>query len=1001
MEEEGEADVGSGGNTDPPSVAPSGPSSQHTQPQQEFTFTLNIIIELFEYFGHRLSWTHTTWREPMRDIIIGCCEAIVSSEHSEGNRLMAMGAWFLLPGVIVAMGKTKGGERVVDVLRDYCAAPFPALAVLQRCWYMYEQRCMIPGGERQPVADTATRLARQVNICADEGRLGTACKIVERIHGLLEGESSLPPLTTEGFCEKVKELYPPDDERDVLPPPSDDPPGILIHIEDLTKALKGIARQSGKGRSGWTYAAILDVLYHRTPGTNNSCESGLSAFVAFINAFAASQLTTDILTLFNMSRVVMIPTKGKYRPLSIMDAWTRLASRTIHRKVASKLGERLAPLQLGIGIKGGCEIAARMAQLAYDIDSTLEKESAHSCLISFDIANAFNTMPRRNVYNALLERAPELVRVFRSLYGGVGQLYSSAGALVGSSCTGLRQGDPLAGLFFDEAFQPTLEVINEAISCPTLKPRGRVQGGLIAYHDDISVHIMEGGAHAAASIVRNTLADAGLRIQPPKCRILTHPGRASHLSNPYTPTHGIEVVDTGVVMLGNPVGSVQYRADNLQESLRTMVASLPALSHVHPQVALSLIRFCYNARPTYLARVAEPFHIFQDLAKTFDEAMDSAVAKLARATVSAEIASLRSLPPHMSGLGISRLGGTRGTVGNLAARNNTYDFVVSHESLHHLVSGMDQWIGYSPQLNADEEQVADEVDGAMELSEDERAAYCLPQTMSKESAINRRTWGQLHARLTSEERDHNAAWLMSGAAPGTGDWLMWRGGRNGRFRFEPDEFIESLRLRLLLAPFSNIGPFSCMLCHDVLLRDVPLHLLDCNKLNGKRIQRHNRVRDALAALVRKIHPEGKVTVEAPIRGNSGGHVRADVLLDIGGVQVAWDVAIVNPSAPTYVRLQSHIAPDIAAKDREKIKRDQFSRFVQDPAGITLIPFVIEATGRLGPAASTYMRTIGEKFGFARREFVGRMSAAIARFNARMIMLQRNELLGYQNGFRGP
>ena len=330
----------------------------------------------------------------MRDIIISCCETIVSSEHSEGDRLIAMGAWFLLPGIIVEMGRTKGGERVVDVSREFCSSLFPTLAVLQRCWYMYEQKCMVPGGERQPIADTVTRLARQANICADEGRLGTACKIVERIQRLLEGERSLPPLTTEGFCEKVKELYPKADIGDVLPPPSEDPAGIVIHINDLTKVLKGISRQSGKGRSGWTYAAVLDVLYHRQSGTNSSCESGLSAFVAFINAFASSQLTPDILTLFNMSRVVMIPTKGKYRPLSIMDAWTRLASRTIHQKVASKLGEKLAPLQLGIGIKGGCEIAARMTQLAYDIDSTLEMESAHSCILSFDIANAFNTMPR-------------------------------------------------------------------------------------------------------------------------------------------------------------------------------------------------------------------------------------------------------------------------------------------------------------------------------------------------------------------------------------------------------------------------------------------------------------------------------------------------------------------------------------------------------------------------------------------------------------------------------
>ena len=135
-------------------------------------------------------------------------------------------------------------------------------------------------------------------------------------------------------------------------------------------------------------------------------------------------------------------------------------------------------------------------------------------------------------------------------------------------------------------------------------------------------------------------------------------------------------------------------------------------------------------------------------------------------------------------------------------------------------------------------------------------------------------------------------------------------------------------------------------------------------------------------------------------------MRADVLLDIGGVLTAFDVAIVDPSAPSYIRHQSHRTVDIAAKDREKYKRDQFSRFVQDVATITLIPFIIEATERLGPAAAKYMKEIPEQCASARKEFMGRMGAAVARFNARMVMLQRNELVGFQtggfqNGLRGP
>ena len=139
-------------------------------------------------------------------------------------------------------------------------------------------------------------------------------------------------------------------------------------------------------------------------------------------------------------------------------------------------------------------------------------------------------------------------------------------------------------------------------------------------------------------------------------------------------------------MLGNPIGSAEYRTDKFTGLLQEMSSSLPALTHLHPQASLSLIRYCYNARPTYLARVAEPFHTFHELARVFDIAIDGSIAQLARATPTADIADLRSLPTHLSGLGIPRLGGSRGTVGNLAAHNNTYDFIATNEEIQHLAS---------------------------------------------------------------------------------------------------------------------------------------------------------------------------------------------------------------------------------------------------------------------------------------------------------------------------
>ena len=92
-------------------------------------------------------------------------------------------------------------------------------------------------------------------------------------------------------------------------------------------------------------------------------------------------------------------------------------------KVGAELGRDLMPNQLAVGVKGGCEIGARLAQVAYDLDVDQVEGGEMMCLIQLDLENAFNLQGRRKIYDSLKARRPGLVRIFRKLYGFRSLLY--------------------------------------------------------------------------------------------------------------------------------------------------------------------------------------------------------------------------------------------------------------------------------------------------------------------------------------------------------------------------------------------------------------------------------------------------------------------------------------------------------------------------------------------------------------------------------------------------
>ncbi len=80
----------------------------------------------------------------------------------------------------------------------------------------------------------------------------------------------------------------------------------------------------------------------------------------------------------------------------------------LNRKFSRRVGELLNPLQVGVGTVDGAPIAAKIAQLAFEKGCSI---------LSLDVHNAFNSIPRAVVYAGLALYLPELLPWFITFYG--------------------------------------------------------------------------------------------------------------------------------------------------------------------------------------------------------------------------------------------------------------------------------------------------------------------------------------------------------------------------------------------------------------------------------------------------------------------------------------------------------------------------------------------------------------------------------------------------------
>ena len=595
------------------------------------------------------------WRGPLA--VLSSFLLITTANTCETNRQLSFragAAFLMLPGIIHHI-RIQKEIRVVDFLRDTVGIEDPGQcinAVLKMAVQCKET-------QRTTQANTEPRERRQISqgqlVKKVEGLVAVArtsaamrpcAQLASMIDRGVTREDTTIPLSIDETKNIIEDLFPRAEPDDQLFPVDDDAPLLATFTgEDVRSVILKLPVGSAAGVSGWTYRIIRQITLQ--PGNHGVvfCDSIAKLF----NKFAVGAIDRRLWTAI---RNVMIPQPGKPkpRPLGIGDALLRIFGRCVLRQLGTEIGAQLMPLQFGVGVKSGCEIAARLAQVALDAHQ-------EQVIIPMDLANAFNSIPNRAMQQGVNKFAPALKRFFFWMYGQPNEIVTSTGEVVGTREVGASQGDTLASLFFSLGFHRTLDRCATAVK-DISEPRIGItrQGAVWAYIDDFTATCHADLIIPVIKKVAEILAEEGFSLSVKNCSVVGEVAAAKYAPATSVTVHLNEetaakrqhptglcfaVEKEGTKVLGAPAGTKAFRQSFVAQKMESMVQPVPALGFLTTQVSFKLLKDCIIARASYIVRVTNPADN-NESCKQFDAAVDAALLEIMGVSTMGEQSSTSS-----------------------------------------------------------------------------------------------------------------------------------------------------------------------------------------------------------------------------------------------------------------------------------------------------------------------------------------------------------------------
>ena len=138
--------------------------------------------------------------------------------------------------------------------------------------------------------------------------------------------------------------------------------------------------------------------------TEHAGQRLVSQLTEFANLCFAGEVPTAIIrpVFCRASLCALTKKDGGIRPIAVGCTLRRLVAKTASRLVQETMAAKLAPIQLGFGVKQGTEAAANAAR------RFLRDLLPGQALLKLDFVNPFNTISREEILHTVREELPEL-----------------------------------------------------------------------------------------------------------------------------------------------------------------------------------------------------------------------------------------------------------------------------------------------------------------------------------------------------------------------------------------------------------------------------------------------------------------------------------------------------------------------------------------------------------------------------------------------------------------
>jgi hypothetical protein len=739
----------------------------------------------------------------------------------------------------------------------------------------------------------------------------------------------------------------------------------LISDEQVFSVVKSLESTASEGVDAWNHFHLKKIFMHIdknsvAANTGQAHRELLSLFKALIKHFVAGTFNNP--TLWSLSRIIFIPKPNNintYRPIAIGSSFYRLIADVILRNVASRAANVFAPIQIGVGVSDGAGIVASTLKSLTNANDDL-------CILSFDIENAFNTERRGRTAAGVKKYFPQLLKLYQRLYGvEFSSLRTSLGVLAGRSCTGVRQGDPLAMLFYCCSIQDTLASINTKLN----EVMGEAAAGALSklyfqasYADDLNICVPVTFAEEIFKETMTIFEHHNFRLNRTKSTIFLS-GRYKDdedLVNYHFPTTKEHVVFKTKI-LGVIFGDVADVQQSLAANVAEISRLIALLKHVPAHIAFYLVKFCINAKASYLHRIIKPSITQAEYSTQVDDAIITAIEHMVQSPLPRESRHLLRFPCKFDGVGI----------------NAWYSFIpklqydlLQHRTVTYLQSRMNIFRDIVSVVRREREHFPNSEIGFNTIGERDyinltssTRSHKRYKELHTEFLELLRTRGREDVIIHMANQHYESSGLLFGMSYIRNSFI-----KDKSFFGEALGYRLKVPLIVVPPPDPTIPPprpyYHCRFC-DTYGRSYNAsttlfeHSMSCRCMSAEVIHRHDATVKAITNYIRDTRGESVEIIKGNSANTNGdrGQICDFIIRKVGRPDVKFDVTYTTTSvdAPQSTNSLSN-APLVSLFTAENDKRAHYQRNDNSPGDVIPLAFLFSGY-YLGPSFIAFCNTI--------------------------------------------